>query len=188
MNEQSILGSASERRKHILSELGVSFEIHIPDVSETFHADDPRRTALENARGKHAWCKDRFPARHVITADTIVAFEGQCITKPESMEQAASFLRMFSGKRQLVYTALAMSSPHNPPEVDLVESSVTFRVLSDVVIREFLTKINPLDRAGGYDIDHHGDLIIESYAGSYTNIMGLPRETVAAWLTREGLM
>jgi len=188
MSKPLILGSASERRKAILGELGVRFEVHIPDVEEAFHANEPRRTAEENARHKHDWCKHRFADRHIITADTIVAFEGKCISKPASLAEAADFLRMFSGRSQTVFTAVALSAPLGRPEVTVVESTVVFRKLTAVAIREYLSKVNPLDKAGGYDINQCGDLIVESYSGSYTNIMGLPKETVAAWLTREGLL
>jgi septum formation protein len=188
MSKPLILGSASERRKAILGELGVRFEVHIPDVEEVFHAAEPRRTAEENARHKHDWCKRRLADRHIVTADTIVAFEGQCVTKPVSLAEAADFLRRFSGKTQTVFTAIALSAPFANPEVTVVESAVVFRKLTAVAIREYLSKVNPLDKAGGYDINQSGDLIVRSYSGSYTNIMGLPKETVAAWLTREGLL
>ena len=181
------LGSASERRRTILAGLGVPFEAYTPDVTETFYADDPKRTAMENSRRKHEVCKRRFPDRPIITADTIVAFEGQCVTKPESLAAAAGFLRMFSGRQQVVYTALALSVPGAEPDVDIVESTVLFRMLTEPAIREYLSTVNPLDKAGGYDINQRGDLIVESYSGSYTNIMGLPAEAVAAWLTKEGL-
>jgi septum formation protein len=65
---------------------------------------------------------------------------------------------------------------------------VKFRVLNDAIIDKYLSKVNPLDKAGGYDINQHGQLIIESYSGSYTNIMGLPRETVVMWLVQEGYL
>jgi septum formation protein len=183
-----ILGSASLRRKAILRELGVIAEIHVPHITEVFYADDPRRTVSENARHKHDWCKQHFPNRHILTADTLVAFEGSCVTKPKSKAVAADFLRKFSGKPQNVYTALAMSTPRGEPRLEISESTVKFRVLNDAIIDKYLSKVNPLDKAGGYDINQHGQLIIESYSGSYTNIMGLPRETVVMWLVQEGYL
>ncbi|MEK7994865.1 MAG: Maf family nucleotide pyrophosphatase, partial [Planctomycetota bacterium] len=187
MSQLLILGSASERRQAILGELGVPFEILIPDVVEVFLEADPPGTARENARRKHEWCRSRRPHHHILAADTIVAFEGRCVTKPSSLEEAARFLHMFSGKPQSVFTALAMSAPRSEPEMAIVESTVTFRTLSPEAIQDYLSKVIPLDKAGGYDINQHGDLIVESYSGSYTNIMGLPKEAVAAWLDREGL-
>ena len=188
MSKRLILGSASERRQAILSELGVRFEVHIPDVEEVFHADEPRRTAEENARHKHDWCKHRFADRYIITADTIVALEGKCVAKPASMAEAANFLRMFSGRAQTVFTAIALSGPLARPDVTVVESTVVFRRLTAPAIRQYLSRVDPLDKAGGYDINQSGDLIVQSYSGSYTNIMGLPKEAVTAWLTREGLL
>ena len=81
-----------------------------------------------------------------------------------------------------VYSVLAR------PDVTVVESTVVFRRLTAPAIRQYLSRVDPLDKAGGYDINQSGDLIVQSYSGSYTNIMGLPKEAVAAWLTREGLL
>lgn len=188
MEKSLILGSASERRKAILGEFGIPFEILIPDVAEVFHETAPRRTALMNARHKHDWCRRHDTDSYLLTADTIVAFEGKCVTKPGSRQEAAQFLSMFSGKSQVVFTALAMSVPRSDPTVVVVESKVVFRRLTPSIIEDYLSKVTPLDKAGGYDINQNGDWIVESYSGSYTNIMGLPKETVGAWLTREGLL
>ena len=171
-----------------MAELGIAFDVHVPSVTEVFYPDDPRRTAIENARHKHDECLRRFGDHIIITADTVVAYKGKCVTKPASLSEAASFLRLFSGQPQVVHTAVAMSVPRTHPEVHLVDSTVIFRDLDDAVITNYLSKVTPLDKAGGYDINQHGDLIIKSYSGSYTNIMGLPKETVAAWLTQEGYL
>ncbi|MGQ9663131.1 MAG: Maf family protein [Kiritimatiellia bacterium] len=177
-----ILGSASARRRKILQRLGVDFEAVCPEVEEVFYEREGRRTVTENAQSKHQWCRERFPDRTIITADTIVVFQNRCITKPSSREEAFCFLKMFSGQWQLVFTAVAMSRPTQPPEVELVTSEVQFKVLDDEEIERYLACINPLDKAGGYDIDEYGGWVIQSFRGSWTNIMGLPEETVARWL------
>ena len=183
-----ILASASERRRKILSDLGVTFDVVIPRVEEIPHAGNPRRTAEENALRKSLWCRERHPDRFIITADTTIGFDGRCIEKPVSMDEAAVFLRMFSGKTHTVFTAVGLSTPTAIPEVRLVESPVTFRALSDNDIRDYLSKVNPLDKAGAYDIDQHGDIIIRSFSGSRTNVMGLPAELVGPWLREQGLL
>jgi len=179
-----LLGSASERRRKILAEMGLDFEVSVADVEEVFLVGDPPRTATENARRKHDWCARRHPGFAVIAADTVLDFQGRCMTKPSSPSEAFEFLKMLSARTHTVITGVALSRPGQAPEVTSVESSVTFRKLDDKLIREYFSRFNPMDRAGAYDIDEHGEMIIESYSGSYTNIMGLPRETVADWIKR----
>jgi septum formation protein len=77
-----------------------------------------------------------------------------------------------------VLTATAFTAEGGAAEVRLTTSRVRFRPLGAAGIREYLSRVNPLDKAGAYDIDQCGELLIEDYEGSYTNIMGLPRELV----------
>ena len=63
----------------------------------------------------------------------------------------------------------------------MVRSDVKFRPLSEATIEEYVARVRPTDRAGAYDIDESGDLIVESYSGSYENIMGLPVEPLKEW-------
>ncbi len=99
-----------------------------------------------------------------------------------------AFLRMFSGATHRVYTAVAMAKAQAAPELILAESSVRFRTLSEEEIRSYVFRVNPMDRAGAYDIDEQGETLMDGYTGSRTNIMGLPEEAVAAWLRKEGLL
>ena len=75
-----------------------------------------------------------------------------------------------------MFTAVAYNG-----DVRVVESSVIFRELSGEMIERYVKSVNPLDRAGAYDIDESGSLIVESYRGSYENIMGLPVEPLREW-------
>ena len=163
--------------------MGLDFTVIVPRVEEVFHADDPERTAIENARHKHDWVAERHPDHAIIAADTVLDFKRRCMTKPSSPEQAVAFLKELSAQKHTVITGVALSRPHAEMRVVAVKSSVTFRALDDALIREYFSKFDPMDRAGAYDIDEHGDMIIESYTGSYTNIMGLPREAIEDWLS-----
>lgn len=177
-----ILASASGRRRKILEAMGVNFEVAVPDVEEVTYLDDPRRTASENAIRKGEWSRVRFPDRVTIAADTVIDFRGRVICKPSSEAEAVEFLRSFSGEQHTVITAVAFSTPQRGLEIEVVESQVVFKKLTDEQIRQYCSKVDPLDKAGAYDIDQNGDMIIESFAGSRTNIMGLPAEVVAKWL------
>jgi len=187
MNAKLILASASARRKKILVALGVVFDAVIPEIEEVFYAFDARRTARENALLKSAWCRAKYPERYSLAADTTIEFEDRCVTKARTMDEAAAFLRMFSGTMHLIYTAVAMARPRAEPELVLAKSSVRFRTLSEDAIRNYISSVNPMDRAGAYDIDEHGEMLIESFTGSRATIMGLPDETVRVWLKKEGL-
>jgi len=184
MKQPLILGSASERRRKILRGMGVAFEAVAPQVEEVSHEGDPRRTVAENALRKMAWCRERYPGCVVLTADTALSFRGRPVEKPSSLAQARDFLRMLSGERHSVLTAVAFCDGAAEPEVTVVESIVVFKRLDDETIRRYIRSVNPLDKAGAYDIDQSPELIIEMYSGSRTNIMGLPVETVAEWLKR----
>ena len=193
METRLILASVSERRRKILDALGASFVVEIPDVEEVCYEDDPRATVTENALRKNEWCSKKCPEDYVIAADMAIDFEGRCITKPSSVDEARAMLRAFSGKLQKVLTAVAFSIPAEPgasdsATVEVVESSVVFKDLDDRIIDEYFSRVDPIDKAGAYDIDQHGELIIESFSGSRTNIMGLPEETVADWLKEHALL
>lgn len=182
-----ILGSASERRKIILSQLGIHFEVVIPKVEEVFYKKDPRRTASENALQKNRWCSRKYPNHRIITADTVIDFEDHCIAKPISMEEAFLFISKFSGKNQDVLTAVALSEKNKKTKIQVVRSTVKFKKLSNRQIKEYIAKVNPLDKAGAYDINQHGKIIIASYSGSFSNIMGLPKKTITQWLRQKNM-
>ena len=180
--KELILGSASPRRAKILSELGCVFRVVTADAPEIHDASDPVRTVAANALAKYRACRLRHPDGALITADTLVWFEGRLIGKPKDLAEAGGFLRDLSGRVHTVYTGVALGVPGQEPEIRVEASSVMFKTLSPETIETYLAKTRPLDRAGAYDIDENGDLLIAGYSGSYTNIMGLPQETVRDWL------
>ncbi len=176
-----ILASGSPRRAKILRDLGVEFEIVKTDAPEVSLPHDPEGTVTANARAKLLAC-GRAPA---LAADTIVWFAGKIYGKPRDLAEAKAFLRELSGNTHIVFTGVAYHpspspSPFtfhpSPPLTACARSEVRFRDLSDAVIDEYVARVRPLDRAGAYDIDESGDLIVASYTGEYENIMGLPVE------------
>jgi len=180
------LASQSPRRAKILADLGMAFDVVKTDAPEVSLPHDPEGTVLANARAKLLAC-GRAPA---LAADTIVWFAGKIYGKPRDLAEAKAFLRELSGNTHIVFTGvayLASSSPltfhpspftlHPSPVLTAcARSEVHFRALSDATIDEYIARVRPLDRAGAYDIDESGDLIVDSYTGEYENIMGLPVE------------
>ena len=166
------LASGSPRRAKILQSLGVDFAVVRSDAPEVSYPHDPERTVRENALAKGR----AVSAAHVLSADTIVWFDGKIYGKPRDLDEAKAFLRELSGQTHTVFTGVAYDG-----DVRVVRSDVTFRPLSDALIDDYVVRVKPTDRAGAYDIDESGDLIVASYTGSYENIMGLPVEPLAAW-------
>ena len=168
-----VLASGSPRRAKILKDLGVDFEVVKTDAPEVSYPADPERTVRENALAKGAALLGR---KDVLSADTIVWFSDRIYGKPRDLEEAKEFLRELAGKVHTVFTGVAFDG-----EVKVVRSDVKFRELSEATIEEYVARVRPTDRAGAYDIDESGDLIVESYSGSYENIMGLPVEPLKEW-------
>ncbi len=181
-----LLASGSPRRRKILEEAGVRFDVRVPQVAELADGRDPAALVLANARAKNAWCRARCPDRWILSADTLVVLDGRSLGKPASPAEAAACLRDLSGRAHEVLTATVFADPGRECNADtrVTVSTVTFKPLSDGDIAAYLERVDPLDKAGAYDIDQHGDSIVASYTGSRTNIMGLPREVVDAWLAR----
>ena len=174
-----ILASGSPRRAKILRERGVEFTVVKSDAPEVSYPHDPERTVKENALAKGAaGGRARTPAapQGILSADTIVWFDGKIYGKPKDLEEAKGYLRELSGNVHTVFTGVAYNG-----EVKVARSDVKFRKLSDAMIAEYVARVKPTDRAGAYDIDESGDLIVESYTGGYENIMGLPVEPLKEW-------
>lgn len=182
-----ILASASPRRRKILNELGVAFDVEIPDVAEVCIENNPRRTACGNAERKLAWAQAGRPDAWIIAADTIIDFEGMVVNKPESLDEARGMFRRFSGRCHDVLTAVALYAPEGAAELVVAQSTVRFRCLTAEVIDRYFAEVDPLDKAGAYDIDQAPQEIIASFSGSRTNIMGLPVEIVDEWLRKQGI-
>jgi len=170
-----------------MAQMGLPFETENPDLEEVLHVHDPVRTALENAEMKNRWCHALRPDAWIIAADTVLDFEGRCIGKPRDLADAARMLESLSGRTHGVITGTAMSGPGLQPEIRTGISRVTFRALNSADIRRYLAAVDPLDKAGAYDINDHGDLVVEGFEGSRSNVMGLPAEIVSDWLRRTGI-
>ena len=184
-----ILASASPRRRELLGQLGVPFDVITADVVE--HEDvttDPRVMVSRNAALKSDWVAARHPEAIVLGADTTVFIDGHSLNKPRDGAEARAMLRRLSGRTHTVHTGLAVRRLRDGLSLDTGESSeVRFKTLDEGVIEAYLARVHTLDKAGGYAIQEHSELIIEGYTGSLSNIVGLPLETTKQILTRCGL-
>ena len=171
------LASQSPRRARILQDHGVAFDVVKTDAPEVSIPHDPERTVVENAVHKLMAC-GRLPA---LAADTIVWLDGVIYGKPADSDGAKAVLRTLAGRTHAVFTGVAYADADGNVRTACCRSDVTFRDLSDADIDEYVARVNPVDRAGAYDIDDHGDLVVASYTGEYENIMGLPLEALREW-------
>ena len=182
------LASSSPRRRKILEQVGVPFRIHAPSVEEVRFVSDPSRTVSVNAQAKAEVAHECFPDGAIVAADTVLEFEGRCIGKPASLDEARKLMAMFSGKVHTVLTGLALWASGVEVIVHVETSTVQFRKLDAKDIEAYLYAVNPLDKAGGYDIDQCSEIIIDSFQGSRTNVMGLPIEVVMPWLNQQKII
>jgi septum formation protein len=184
-----ILASASPRRRELLAQLGLPFEVVVADVTE--HEDpatDPRVMVAHNAALKADWVAVRHPEAVVLGADTTVFLDGAAINKPRDRDESRAMLRRLSGREHTVYTGIAVRCRSTGLALDEgVSSQVSFKSFGDGVIEEYIRLVNTLDKAGGYSIQEQTDLIIAGYKGSFSNIMGLPMEATKQILTRDVL-
>ena len=185
-----ILASASPRRRDLLGQLGVPFEIVVADVTEHEEAStDPRVMVAHNAALKAEWVSARHPNAVVLGADTTVFIEGVALNKPCDGAEARAMLRRLSGRTHTVFTGLALRRASDGLRIDEgVASDVTFKAFDETVIEDYLARVHTLDKAGGYAIQEHSELLGAEYRGSLTNIIGLPVETTKQILTRCGLL
>ena len=172
-----VLASASPRRAELLREAGVSIEVLSPDVEEAHDASlTPEQLTVENARRKALAGSAMRPGRLVLGADTLVYVDGDPLAKPADMDEALRMVRRLSGRSHEVCTGVVLARDATVVEAFHVITHVTFKSLTDDTIRDYHSKVNPLDKAGAYGIQAHTDMLLERMDGSFSNVVGLPVE------------
>lgn len=155
---------------------------------EEFESGMPPVEMVEtNARLKAKAVAGLHPDALVLGSDTTVALGEAILNKPADPHQARDMLRQLSGKSHHVHTAFALIHAEGGVEdFEVVSSRVQFKTLDASGIETYLARVHTLDKAGGYAIQEHGDLIIQSYEEPLSCIVGLPIETVRKKLCRRG--
>jgi septum formation protein len=173
-----ILASASPRRANLLRELGITFQLITAAVAET-HPEHlaPSEICQLNAYRKARAVAKKHPDALILGADTIVCLGAKVFGKPVDMKQAHSVLATLQGRTHEVITGVCLIHLRaHRQKLFVVRTTVTFRRLHSGQIRRYLSKINPLDKAGAYAIQEEGDEIVKTISGSYSNVVGLPAE------------
>ncbi len=181
-----ILASASPRRAELLRELGVEFQAlpgHAPEAEDDFLS--PHELCQLNAYRKARVIAKKFPDALVLGADTEVCLGAEIFGKPADLAEAARMLERLQGRTHEVVTGVCLIHlRQHRQKLFAVATSVRFRSLDAAQIRDYLAKINPLDKAGAYAIQEHGTMIVEKIDGSFSNVVGLPVERLQEELAR----
>jgi septum formation protein len=200
LDRKIYLASKSPRRRELLRQVGVDFELLMlrndpqrgVDVTEDVNEQESpenyvARVALE--KGAFAWnmvMTRRLTPRPVLSADTTVTMDGVILGKPTGQKEAVAMLEQLSGRTHEVLTAVAVHYKDMAEQITQV-SKVRFATLSPAAIRAYCATSEPYDKAGGYGIQGLAALFVEHIEGSHSGIMGLPLFETAQLLRRAGL-
>ena len=190
MRPTLLLASNSPRRRELLLEAGFDFEILAAKVAERFDVDLTLRelTAFNGMRKAMATARLR-PKHVVLAADTLVAIDERILGKPKDNNEAVAMLQRLSGRAHEVCTSVFICHLAEAKSTSFHEiSRVQFCRLDHERISNYLARINPLDKAGGYAAQGFGSEIIQRIDGSYTNVVGLPMEKTIAALAEFGVV
>lgn len=184
------LASGSPRRRQLLSQIGVSFQMLRVAVDESVAPGEAAREyVVRLAEAKASAGLDEAPPgapAAVLGADTAVVVDGTILGKPSGGEDAERMLRLLSGRTHAVLTAVALAT-RGGLSSRVSSSEVTFREISAAEAREYWLSGEPRDKAGGYAIQGYGAVFVAELKGSYSGVMGLPLFETAGLLRAAGL-
>ncbi len=194
-----ILASGSPRRREILTEMGITFTVMKPDIDETQHPSESpfayvKRLSIEKA---HA-IADRMEKSQeafilgadtvvILAADTMGEADGVIIGKPLDALEAETMLKQLRNRAHIVCTAislLTLKKGERTLQTELTQTTVTMRDYSDEEIKAYIATGDPFDKAGSYAIQHEAFHPVAHIDGSYSNVVGLPIETLQKMLDR----
>lgn len=174
-----ILASGSARRRELLQQLGLDFQILSPDIDESLHlnesvSDYVQRLAIQKAQVVLAQHSESI----VIAADTSISISNQILGKPQNKQHAFEMWSMLSGTTHEVYSGVCVAS-HRMQRAIVVKTEVEFQVLSQSDMLAYWESTEPMGKAGAYAIQGLAAQFIPRIVGSYSNVVGLPlHETV----------
>ena len=171
-----ILASASPRRKELLEQIGVKFDILPATGEEVITKELPGEVVMELAKQKaEEVAKTAGADALVLGADTVVAYEGKILGKPKDEADALRMLTMLSGKEHEVYTGVALIDNRDQSMENFFErTKVTMYPVSEEEIRDYIAGGEPMDKAGSYAIQGGWAEFVERIEGDYSNVVGLP--------------
>lgn len=209
MKKRIILGSASPRRRELLAQIGVDFEVRVSDKDEIYKSSIPEEIVkelslmkaenvasdlLENAVDDHAGStageEKAIKDTVIIGADTIVVLDDEILGKPSDEEDAVCMLTRLQGREHWVYTGVAVLDFGPDGEKSVINYPVGTKVyvntMTEDEIRAYVATKDPLDKAGAYGIQGRFAAYIDRIDGDYYNVVGLPVSRVYRTLKETG--
>ena len=176
-----ILASTSPRRKFLLAQKGIDFDVVSPEFDEKFESNIfSYEKILEISLNKAKSIMNNVPENSIIlSADTIVVFDNKILLKPKDKNDAFNMLKELSGKEHFVVTAYTLLCPKTGKTINkYVKSYVEFGNLTDEQIHKYIDEYNPLDKAGAYGLQELPEYFRAKTRGSENNVIGLPVEEI----------
>jgi septum formation protein len=189
-----ILASESPRRVELLRQIVPEFGVVASNAHELHDRSlGVRRLCEINAERKALLVAERYPGHLILGADTLVWLDGEPLAKPADLSEARTMLARLSGRVHEVVTGVCLVRRQaSRLQVFSETTRVRFREISEATIGDYLRRVHTLDKAGGYAVQEHGDLIVEQIEGSLTNVIGLPlealRRALEGWRAANGEM
>ena len=168
-----LLASRSPQRRAILEQLGVPFEVVLPQFEEAVGGSDPAETVRENARGKARSIAEVAAERPVLGVDTEVVVGGRVFGKPGNVSEAEAMLEALAGRTHEVVSGLCLLTP-GWEELEHEVTRVSFRVLDARDLAAYIGTAEWEGRAGAYAVQGRGAALVERIEGDYLNVVGLP--------------
>jgi septum formation protein len=171
-----ILASASPRRSELMALAGIPFEVAPADICEdVLPGEKPVDHVLRLSREKAQAAAAKVSGRYFIGADTVVVLDEKIMGKPVDEDEAFVMLSALSGKTHVVITGFTVFDGESGVCLSRsVQTEVTFKILSEQEIRDYIATGCPMDKAGAYAIQGGAVHFVRSICGSYTNVIGLP--------------
>lgn len=185
-----LLASASPRRRELLGQLDIDFEVMAMDVDESYlEGESPTAHVMRLAAAKAAaGYRHSAGGLPVLGSDTIVLLDGEILGKPVSRRDAENMLGRLSGRSHEVYSAVALVVDADTQLDALNVTTVTFAEMPGAWIRRYCGTDEPMDKAGAYAVQGGTAQFIRHIDGSYSGVMGLPLFETAALLRQAGLL
>jgi septum formation protein len=171
-----ILASASPRRRELLAQIGiVPDEILAADLDETqLKTETPRQLAQRLAADKARAVAALRPDAFVLAADTVVCVGRRVLDKAHNENDVADCLKLLSGRGHRVFTGIALVRPRAQLTSRVIETRLTFKVLTSAEINDYVASGEGVGKAGGYGIQGRAGAYVTNLVGSFTSVIGLP--------------
>ncbi|VAX35896.1 Septum formation protein Maf [hydrothermal vent metagenome] len=190
MTKKIILASGSVQRKKLLKQIGLKFSVQ-PSAAKEIMKIQTTCSALvkHNALLKVQDVAEKLKTGIVIGADTVAYMGNKKIAgKPKSLKEARDVLKILFNKPQWIYTGVAVIDVSTGQTiVDYEKTQVFMTHLTDKEIAAYHKRVNPFDKAGGFDIEGLGSVFIRRIEGCYSNVVGLPIAKVSNMLKKVGV-